>query len=47
MMEQNKTDLPENENTELYTPGQRIVLTLLKWVAWTASAVAMVYAMQH
>ncbi|SMC80549.1 hypothetical protein [Sporomusa malonica] len=46
-MQQNKPELPEAENVEAYTTGQKIVLKTLKWGAWTASAVAMVYAMHY
>ncbi|MCM0759543.1 hypothetical protein M7775_13375 [Sporomusa sphaeroides DSM 2875] len=46
-MEQNKPELPEAGNTETYTPGQKIVLKVLKWGAWTVSAVAMVYVMHY
>ncbi|MDF2570274.1 MAG: hypothetical protein K0R55_1878 [Sporomusa sp.] len=46
-MEQNKPELPESENIDTYTPVQKKVLKALKWGAWTASAVAMVYAMHY
>ncbi|SDD66181.1 hypothetical protein [Sporomusa acidovorans] len=46
-MEQHKQDLPTGDNQETYTPWQNLILKLLKWGAWTASAVAMVYAMHY
>lgn len=45
MMEPNKpADMPE-ESEEVYTPGQRVILQILRWGAWIAAFMAMVYVM--
>ena len=44
-MEPNKSELPEAENPDTYTPWQKAVLQLLRWGAWAAAAMAMVYAL--
>lgn len=44
-MEPNKpVDMPE-ESEVIYTPGQRTVLQILQWGAWTAAFAAMLYVM--
>ncbi|CUH95020.1 putative membrane protein [Propionispora sp. 2/2-37] len=37
-------DRPE-EGGAIYTPGQRVVLQILQWGAWTAAFSAMLYVM--
>jgi len=44
-MEPNKpVEIPEESET-IYTPGQRALLQILQWGAWTAVFVAMMYIM--
>lgn len=44
-MEPNKpADMPE-ESGEVYTPGQRVLLQVLRWGAWSAAFTAMLYIM--
>jgi hypothetical protein len=44
-MEPNKpADMPE-ESGEIYTPGQRAILQILRWGAWIAAFMAMFYIM--
>lgn len=44
-MSDNKPAVSEENNTPEYTPGQLAILTFLKWVAWGAAIVAMLYVM--
>ncbi|SMC44364.1 hypothetical protein [Sporomusa malonica] len=46
-MEQNKPELPKAGDTETYTPGQKIILKVLKWGARIVSAVAIAYVMHY
>lgn len=42
-MEPNKpAELPE-EDGDTYTPGQKAILDLLQWGAWTAAFVALLF----
>lgn len=44
-MDPNKPVEVQEENEEIYTPGQRAVLRLLQWGAWTAALTAILYVM--
>lgn len=44
-MEPNKSVEVPGENGETYTPGQRIILKILQFGAWTVAFIAMMYVM--
>lgn len=44
-MEPNKSVNSMEENKDTYTPGQKVILSLLRLGAWTAAFIAMLYIM--
>lgn len=42
-MEPRKSAELTKENDDAYTPGQKAILNLLQWVAWTVAFVALLF----